>query len=127
MDALVSVVAARRGAWRWVVAAVVSAALSGVVGLAAGHRPAANRVDPTYTLAGLSQVVAHDPERWMGRPVWVWGVAQRYCRRVDAFSCVTQVVLTDAQSPSWTDDLVLRPARDTAMLAVLRRLPLLGF
>lgn len=82
---------------------------------------------PVYTVAVLRAHLAHDPHDWVGRPLWVQGLAVRSVRlhTPDSGSVVlAQPYLLDAVTMAVTFPLVRASAAPLG--ARLRQLPLLG-
>lgn len=98
----------------------------GVPGVFRGVRSPAG-CGPVYTVAVLRAHLAHDPHGWVGRPLWVQGLAVRSVRlhTPDSGSVVlAQPYLLDPVTLAVTLPLVRASA--ALLWARLRQLPLLG-
>lgn len=76
-----------------------------------------------WTLAALQHRIVDAPRHWLGHTVRVEGVAISVRSRRDPFTWSEQEFLVDANSSA---RLPLAHAPENRMLAVLRRLPLIG-
>src|SRR5690242_20050659 len=93
------------------------AALRSALGLASG---------PIYTIADVQRLVRQDPTAWIGRTVLVRGWAVADHERVDPNTVDTLATLVDSQVRGWLPRLLVVRGRGDAVLAVLRRVPLVG-
>lgn len=93
------------------------AVLRSALGLATG---------PVYTVAEVQRLVTRDPAEWTGRTVLVQGWAVADHARVDPNIVDRLDTLVDVQAQGWLPRLLVVRGRKDAVLAVLRRVPLLG-
>ena len=82
--------------------------------------------EPVYSFATVRAQLARDPAAWMGRSILVQAMAVAYHQRFDRGTALTEIDLTDAGA-QWSKQYlpVLRGTPDP-VVALLRRLPLLG-
>lgn len=80
---------------------------------------------PVYSVAELQERVGGDPQPWMGRTVRVRGTIMYQHVRLSPFIWTTHLVLTDTNAANRTSDVPLIQGPTDAMVAFLRRLPLI--
>jgi hypothetical protein len=83
-------------------------------------------VGPVATVAQVERALVHDPAGWSGRVVRVRAIAARYVAWQAPDSVVPQLALIDPASTLGTLPLAVSWGQPDALLATLRRLPLLG-
>jgi hypothetical protein len=104
------------------------------------HAADSTAASPVYTVAVLRAYLARQPEAWLDRPLRVRAIAHRPLRVrqvADACSAWTgpertspcmklQPEITDPSTATGTAALPLAPGPVPSLVAVLRRLPLIG-
>jgi hypothetical protein len=83
-------------------------------------------VSPVATVAQLERALVHDPAGWGGRIVLVRAIAARDVTWQAPDSLVQQLALIDSASTLGTLPLAVTWGQPDALLATLRRFPLLG-
>ncbi len=83
-------------------------------------------IGPVYTVADLRQRVVQAPRAWMGRTVRVRALVLLYRTRSDPFTWRTHLLLIDPGAAGWVGRMPLVLGAADPVLAMLRRLPLVG-